>query len=500
MRLTASDIISLHRPTPCDLRVYLREQRVPEAEPSAFEQILQTLGQRHEEEHLATLGAYEDSSLAPPDERVQRTIEAIGKRAPVIYQGELVKDTVLNGVPVTLIGRPDFLIWDTDGYLIRDSKLSRQVDQDHHIEIALQLQLYGWLFEQTTGVPAKQLQVHTGEGDVVDVPYDGGVAALAELSRVLALKRLGAEPYEPVGWTKCGGCGFHECCWKRAEAVQDVSLVMEVDQGLARALNALGTRTAAELLAKFDVTALSGFKRPWGDREQKVGKRAEKILMYADVLCSGQERILAPPVIPVSDNYVMFDLEGMPPQLDDLDKIYLWGMQVFGTRPSPYLGVTAAFGADGDREGWFDFLRAAKKIVDEYGDIPFVHWHHYERVHIDQYIDRYGDPDGIADRVLRNLLDLLPITKNSVALPLPSYSLKVVEEYVGYQRTQEEYGGVWSMAQFILATETNDEAERNRRMADILKYNEEDLAATWAVFEWLCGKGVSAQTKATTKP
>jgi len=25
-------------------------------------------------------------------------------------------------------------------------------------------------------------------------------------------------------------------------------------------------------------------------------------------------------------------------------------------------------------------------------------------------------------------------------------------------------------------------------MAEILKYNEEDLAATWAVFEWLRGK------------
>jgi hypothetical protein len=44
------------------------------------------------------------------------------------------------------------------------------------------------------------------------------------------------------------------------------------------------------------------------------------------------------------------------------------------------------------------------------------------------------------------------------------------------------------MAQVILATETENEQERNARMAEILKYNEEDLAATWAVFEWLRGK------------
>jgi len=44
------------------------------------------------------------------------------------------------------------------------------------------------------------------------------------------------------------------------------------------------------------------------------------------------------------------------------------------------------------------------------------------------------------------------------------------------------------MAQFILATETDDETERSGLMAEILKYNEEDLAATWAVFEWLRAK------------
>jgi predicted RecB family nuclease len=124
-------------------------------------------------------------------------------------------------------------------------------------------------------------------------------------------------------------------------------------------------------------------------------------------------------------------------------------------------------------------------LSSDYGDIPFVHWHHYERVHIEMYVQRYGDPTGVAVRVLRNLLDLLPVTKKAVVLPLPSYSLKVVEEYVGFERTMDEYGGSWAMAQFILATETDDENERNARMAEILKYNEEDLAATWAVFEWL---------------
>jgi len=149
MRLTASDIFNVYRPTLCALRVYLREQRIPEAEASVFEEILRTLGQRHEQSHLATLGTYEDLSAVSPDERAQRTTEAIRNHAPVIYQSELACDTVLGGAHVSVVGRPDFLILDGDGYIIRDSKLSRKVDEKHHIEISLQLQLYGWLFEQT---------------------------------------------------------------------------------------------------------------------------------------------------------------------------------------------------------------------------------------------------------------------------------------------------------------------------------------------------------------
>ena len=429
MKLTASDIVSLYRPEPCSLRVYLREQGIQEAEPGAYDQIIETLGQRHEEDHLATLGAYEDIGAVARERRVPRTVEAIRNRVPVIYQAEFEYPTTISGCPVVIVGRPDFLIFDGNDYKIRDSKLSRKVDEDHHEEIALQLQIYGWLYERTVGTPAKSLQVHTGTGEVVDVSYDGGAAALAKLAEVLAVKQLITEPYEPVGWSKCkAGCGYVGRCWPEAEARQDVALVMDVDQGLARQLHADGIATIQQLVSSFDIQRLSELKRPVGGVQKRVGKKAEAILLNAEVLISGKERILAPSMIPAHGNFVMFDLEGMPPSQDEFEKVYLWGMQVFGDSPSKFIGATSGFGADGDREGWSAFLDATNDIFAEYGDIPFVHWAIYERVHIDMYVKRYGDPNGIADRVLRNLLDLLPVTKNSIALPLPSYSLKEVEQ------------------------------------------------------------------------
>jgi predicted RecB family nuclease len=82
-------------------------------------------------------------------------------------------------------------------------------------------------------------------------------------------------------------------------------------------------------------------------------------------------------------------------------------------------------------------------------------------------------------------VDLLPITRDAVVLPDPSYSLKVVERRAGYRRTLDEYGGDWSITRYIEAVETEDEAARESIMQEILHYNRENLEATWAVMGWL---------------
>jgi len=485
MRLTASDFASYHRPSRCDLRVFLRQRREEEAAPGPYDEVLRRLGLRHEKRHLASLGAFADVSDASFDEQVKKTADAIASKVPILYQPAFSVNIILGGTEVEIVGVPDFLILDGDGYLIRDSKMSRRIDGENHPEILLQVQLYGWLFERSCGAAPKGLQVHSGTGGIVTIPYDGGKSALGELERLLALKQLTAEPYEPVGWSKCLGCGFTDRCWSQAEKNSDVALVYGVDQNLARTLHSQGVRTRKELLASFDASSLSEFKRPYGDRAQRVGKAAERILKFADAMERKQETVLAAPAIPPHDNYVMFDLEGMPPHLDEFDRVYLWGMQVFGEKPSEFKFALSGFGVDGDEECWLDFLASAKHIFETYGDIPFVHWAPYEQTYLRRYVERFGDGEGIAARVEANLLDLLTVTRDSLVLPLPSFSLKVVEDYVGFERKEAEYGGSWAMATFIEASETGDDTKRKQLMDKILAYNREDLEATWEVFQWL---------------
>jgi predicted RecB family nuclease len=485
MRLIASDFYTYYRPSECELRVYLRHKGINEASPGPYEEVIRRLGERHEKAHLASFPVYVDLSSGSIQERLRRTHEEVNRGAPVIYQGALSARVLIKREKCEIVGEPDFLINMKGQYLIRDSKISKRITEEDHPEILRQMELYGWLFEQMFRRPSLSLEVHSGTSALVPVLYDGGTTALNLLESILALKEAEEEPYSPVGWTKCGHCGFRPYCWPRAEANRDVALLPGVDQGLAIAFHKQGIYTIDQLLDKFDERRLSDLKRPWGDKQQRVGKKAESILLTARAMATEQEIQLRNPDVPNFPNYVMFDLEGLPPQLDELEKIYLWGLQVFGKKPSAFLPAVAGFGDSGDHDGWAGFLHNAAWILSQYGDIPFVHWHHYERSRLDMYVKRYGDPDGIAARVRQNLLDLLPITQGSIALPLPSYSLKVVEQYIGFKRTMDEFGGDWAMAKYIEATETEDEKTRAEVMDQILTYNCEDLQATWAVLQWL---------------
>jgi predicted RecB family nuclease len=488
MRIIASDLISYYRPSECELRLYLRQRGEKEEPRSEFEQLLAVLGRRHEANHLSTLGAYADITSFPEDERAARTKEAISSKTPVVYQGKLTAKLTIAGESVEVTGQPDFLLAQQSGYVIRDSKISLRITEKDHPEILLQLQLYGWLFEQTFGAPPAALEVHSGRGTIVPVPYDKGAAVLQVLEQIVKLNNAKSEPYSPVGWTKCGSCGFNSRCWEKAVAEKDVALVMGVDQGLAFALHDLGVSTRSDLLSRYDAQTLGDLKRPYGKSLRKVGAAAPNILRMADVMERNCEVILMKPLVPDHANYCMFDLEGMPPHLDELEKIYLWGLQVFGQNGGDYLPATAGFGVDGEREGWEQFLRNAEAVLTAYGDIPMVHWSHYERTKLDMYVDKFGDRDNLAQRVRANLLDLHPIATMSIALPVSSYGLKVIEQYVGFKRKMNEYGGDWAMAKYIEATETEDEKLRASVMEKILAYNREDLEATWAVLQWLKSK------------
>jgi predicted RecB family nuclease len=147
LKIKPSYFYDLYRPSKCDLRLYLQLKGVEPAPPSAFEEVLFRLGQRHEKNHLFSFSEFTDLTGEPSE----RTLEEFRKASPVIYQGELRAKVPVDGQVLDIVGIPDFMIKEGAGYFIRDCKIARHATEDKHPEIPRQLQIYGWLFEKNTG-------------------------------------------------------------------------------------------------------------------------------------------------------------------------------------------------------------------------------------------------------------------------------------------------------------------------------------------------------------
>ena len=490
--LRPSDFYELYYPSTCERRVWLRAHGVPESEAGPLAPIVMRMGLEHEEDHARSLPEVVDLAEGTLPDRAELTIEAIRDRVPTIYQGVFAGRLDVDGTSVAITGSPDFILWDGHDYTIRDAKLSGQIGPNDHIQVHRQLALYGWLFRQVAGIAPARLEIVTRSGEIIESQSDWA-ATVEDIQLLLRNRQEGApEPYSPVGWSKCGACGFRDThCWPRAVANHEPGVVASIDEGAAFALHDEGILTYDEIPNKFTVDSLEDLVRPFGTRVQKVGIRAEAIFHQVHALQSGNAVILREPQLPAGTAWAMFDVEAIPFGDDNPVEVYLWGTQVWGgpAGASDYLSATSDGSPGSDMAAWFGFLANVRSIRDMHGDIAFVHWAPYERTRVSEYIARYGDPDGLAEWLLAHLFDLLSEVRFCVVFPLPSYSLKVIETFVGFHRTQEEYGGDWSIARYL---ESGDPADRQNALREIVQYNREDLEATWAVFDWLSQQQVSA--------
>ena len=113
-----------------------------------------------------------------------------------------------------------------------------------------------------------------------------------------------------------------------------------------------------------------------------------------------------------------------------------------------------------------------------------MHWGSFEPYCIKLYSQRFGDRRGVAKRIQNNLLDFFNVLKQSVIIPLPSYSLKVIEKYVGFERPDQDTGGYWSVVSYLKSISTKNMARRDQIRDQLMAYNCSDLEAMWHVMRW----------------
>ena len=464
-----SDFRELYQPNYCERRIWLNAN-CPElaVKDTDFIEMVQEKGLAIEKAHVQTVGSiqepeYEVGNLPSGFEDTLRLIES---KTPIIYQGVLISnDGQFGAIPDLIIFNPK-----TNKYRIQEIKLATNID--NHQEIELGVGLSKFVAEEVLGYPTIT-EIVTGNGTLIspfDVPDKSYVVTV--VNKIIGLETLEKEPIELVGWSKCTISG--------------------IEKGMIRALWENGVDNWDQII-KLGVDKLYGIQIQRGSQIQKIGPtRGGKIFQQTKCLVEGSFHKKADIILPSgyqkSDRpIVIFDIENTVFDEFEFDvDVYMWGLiTILSDGTNEQNTVIAPPGDQGDAEGWTQFLKTMGRIFEDYGDIPVIHFSSHEVTKMNKYIAMYGDKDNIGDRVMSNMWDLYRCVLDTVILPVPSYGLKQIEKFVGFERSQAEYGGSWSIVKYNEYVEAPDVETADKILNEIKTYNAEDLLATHAVYKWL---------------
>ncbi|MGV3523379.1 MAG: TM0106 family RecB-like putative nuclease [Candidatus Sericytochromatia bacterium] len=489
MKLGPADLYTYFKPSRCQRRVYLIHH-VPEGldipAGTQYYGHAQEADRHVERYYYKRLERPLDLSELSPNERRKATMEAILRQEPVIYKPLLVSSWQRKGKRVTLEATPDFLIWGEGGYRMRHCRMAKKISRENHPDIFWIAQYHAWVFQRLFGHPPAAIEVGNSEGQILQLDYPSRGSVEKLLEHLLFLRRSPDLPYHPVSWTKCQSCDFRSYCWQEAESIQDIALIPTLEASLILDLRSAGILTVPQLLEHHTPESLAAFEWTEGQNTRPIGlSKARTMLYMAESLLTQKPILTRRPDLPDTRHWIMFDLEGVPARPGQPEKVYLWGMYLMGDNSENLQLINQTPNRQADRDNWFAFLAQAQEVFERYGDVPFVHWGSFEPYCIKLYSQRFGDRNGVAKRVQRNLLDFFSLLKDAVIIPLPSYSLKVIEKYVGFERPDQDTGGYWSVVNYLKAVSTKNAERREQILEQLMGYNLSDLLAMWHVVRWL---------------
>jgi uncharacterized protein len=451
------------------------------------------LGGEHEQRHLDELRELADDTVAiigRPSYTVagltaaaDRTLEAVDRRAPVIYQAAMFDGR--------FVGFADFLVFDGTQYRLRDTKLARSVK----VEALLQLAAYADMLA-AAGVPvAPEVELVLGDGATASYRVDELLPVY--LPRRAALQRLLDEHLAggaAVTWEDDDVRACFRCpeCAIQVRATDDLLLVagMRVSQR-ARLIEA-------------DIATLTALARHDGPVPELSDRTVKSLTAQARLQIA--PRIDGKPPFEVADPQpltllpdpdkgdLFFDFEGDPLWTIDGREWgleYMWGVLDVGRAFRPLWAHDRA----SERQALVDFLAMVRKRRKRYPKMHIYHYAAYEKSALLRLAGRYGVAEDEVDDLLRSgvLVDLFPLVRKSIRVGAENYSLKSLEPlYMGSElRTGDVTTAAESITMYARYCELRTDgrscalAEAANVLKEIEDYNRYDCRSTHKLRDWL---------------
>lgn len=273
--------------------------------------------------------------------------------------------------------------------------------------------------------------------------------AIASLEAMLRTKH---DPGPQLGW-RCARCAWRDVCQKDARRTGDLSLLPDLRPDHRAALRASGFQTVASLAAARPA-ALAPIPG--------VGRRALRVIQQAQSVRDGTPRVLAPEILPSKVPVEVFiDFESLPEPI--FQPVVVYGVLVKRGREVQYHQLVAKTPTRRELERARNaFLLFIKGLPSS---APLFHYGAHEKT----LLMKIGGAGATA--IAQRLVDLYPIVRRGVALPVRSRSLKDAATAFGLRRRSTVADGLEAAALWQeWMTERTPALLRN-----LLQYNRDDL-------------------------
>lgn len=466
-------------------------------EVGSFAQLLMDKGMAHEKAYLDLL-ARDTSVFEVPDKEKDETFAAWAQRcAPllshgheVIYQMPFVHDGI-RGVADFLFRVDEPSALGDFSYEPVDAKLARAEAKPGHV---LQLCFYADAIEAVQGCRPKQAHLHLGSGETESIRLADVSAYWRRLRRKLRAV-VDADVQTDTVPTPCRHCEFCEfapACeqtWREADALhyvagirtQDIETLAPAGVTTLTALAAGPTETdlAPERLAvlrqqaRLQAAAIPGQAPPFEVLPAGVNGAGE-----LDAEQARRRQLPAP-----SDGDVFLDFEGHPFWSAPRGLFFMFGLLYRDDAGQWSYEARWAHTVEEEAALTGDFIEWVANRRAQHPGMHVYHYNHTERSSLERLAAEHGQHEHLLTELTGAgvFVDLLDVVRQSLRVGAESYSLKVLELLAGYERDHDIDAGAGAVVEYESWMADRDDA----RLARIARYNEDDVAATRAVRDWL---------------
>ena len=278
------------------------------------------------------------------------------------------------------------------------------------------------------------------------------------------------EPEVFISRQRCSLCHWYNHCYNIAKSQQHLSLIPGITPKRYEYLSSQGIETV-EYLASINFSLVNEVISE--DIINQLQQQAHSILHDRAILKS-THKLADRLEFPNNAIELYFDIEAEP----ELNLDYLLGVLLIDRQNNREIFYPLLAEKPED-EGiiWQQFLN----LVTSYSDAPIFHFSEYEVDAIKRLARLYGTPKTEIKTLLSRLVDLHYLVTESIVLPVESYSLKSLANWIGFEWREEGASGEQSVCWYDRWLKTSDRSS----LTSILRYNEDDCRATRHLKDWL---------------